>query len=174
MTLKGRFAGRVAKSVSITAMNEAIGDAAAARQRRSSRELMIGLGTNVLVRYLAQDDPRQSASATRFIETRLSERSPGFISLVVLVELCSVLVRVNSATHQGIGETVADLLETPRFHLQEREVVQEAVRRFQDKKSSKTGLADLAIAQLALHAGCSATVSFDPAAVRAAGMTLLD
>lgn len=138
---------------------------------------MIGLDTNVLVRYLAQDDPRQSASATRFIETRLSERSPGSISLVVLVvlvELCSVLVRVYSATHQEIGETVADLLETPRFHLQERELVQEAVRRFQDKKSSKTGLADLVIAQLALHAGCSATVSFDRAALRAAGMTLLD
>ena len=135
---------------------------------------MIGLDTNVLARYLAQDDPRQSASATRFIETRLSERSPGFISLVVLAELCWVLERVYSATHQEICETVADLLETPRFYLQQREVVQESVRFFQDKKSSRTGLADLLIAQLALHAGCSAIVSFDRAAVRAAGMTLLD
>jgi predicted nucleic-acid-binding protein len=134
---------------------------------------VIGLDTNVLVRYLAQDDPKQSASATRFIEMRLSERSPGFISLVVLVELCWVLERLYSATHQEIGETVTDLLETPRFHLQQREVVQEAVRRLQDKKSSKTGLADLLIAQIALDAGCSETVSFDRAAVRAAGMTLL-
>ena len=135
---------------------------------------MIGLDTNVLVRYLAQDDPRQSASATRFIETRLSERSPGFISLVVLVELCWVLERLYGATHLEIGETVVDLLETPLFHLQQREVVQEAARRFKDKKSSKAGLADLLIAQLAMDAGCSATVSFDRGAVRAAGMTLLD
>jgi antitoxin PrlF len=85
--LKGRFAGRVARPVSIKAMNDAIGDAATARQRKSGRwPFVIGLDTNVLVRYLAQDDPKQSASATRFIETRLSERSPGFISLVVLVE----------------------------------------------------------------------------------------
>jgi predicted nucleic-acid-binding protein len=147
------------------------------RQRVSAdlpASLMIGLDTHVLVRYLAQDDPRQSASASRFIETRLSERAPGFISLVVLVELCWVLERLYSATHQEIGQTVADLLETPRFHLQHREAVQKAVRHFHDKRSSKAGLADLLIAQLALHAGCSSIVSFDRAAVRAAGMTLLD
>ena len=147
------------------------------RQRVSAdlpASLMIGLDTNVLVRYLAQDDPRQSASASRFIETRLSERSPGFISLVVLVELCWVLERLYGATHQEIGQTVADLLETPRFYLQQREVVQESVRLFHDRKSSKAGLADLLIAQLALHAGCSSIVSFDRGAVRAAGMTLLD
>jgi predicted nucleic-acid-binding protein len=135
---------------------------------------MVGLDTNVLVRYLAQDEPRQSASATRLIETRLSERSPGFISLVVLVELCWVLERLYRATHQEIGETISDLLETPRFHLQQREVVREAVARFRDKKSSKAGFADLLIAQLSLDAGCSETLSFDRAAVRAAGMTLLD
>lgn len=135
---------------------------------------MIGLDTNVLVRYLAQDDPRQSASATRFIETRLSERSPGFISLVVLVELCWVLERIYSATPREIGETISDLLETPRFHLQQREVVQQAVRRFQDKKAGKAGFADLLIAQIALDEGCSSIVSFDRGAVRTAGMTLLD
>ncbi|CAN7377824.1 type II toxin-antitoxin system VapC family toxin [Variovorax sp. LjRoot84] len=135
---------------------------------------MIGLDTNVLVRYLAQDDPRQSASATRFIETRLSERSPGFISLVVLVELCRVLERIYSATPREIGETISDLLETPRFHLQQREVVQQAVRRFQDKKAGKAGFADLLIAQIALDEGCSSIVSFDRGAVRTAGMTLLD
>ena len=135
---------------------------------------MIGLDANVLVRYLAQDDPRQSASATRFIETRLSERSPGFISLVVLVELCWVLERIYSATPREIGETISDLLETPRFHLQQREVVQQAVRRFQDKKAGKAGFADLLIAQIALDEGCSSIVSFDRGAVRTAGMTLLD
>ena len=135
---------------------------------------MIGLDTKVLVRYLAQDDPRQSASATRFIETRLSERSSGFISLVVLVELCWVLERIYSATPREIGETISDLLETPRFHLQQREVVQQAVRRFQDKKAGKAGFADLLIAQIALDEGCSSIVSFDRGAVRTAGMTLLD
>jgi len=55
---------------------------------------MIGLDTNVLVRYLAQDEPNQAARATRLIEEELSVAEPGFISLVVLVELCWVLKRL--------------------------------------------------------------------------------
>jgi len=58
---------------------------------------MTGLDTNVLVRYLAQDDARQSAIATRWIEEELSPSQPGFVSLVVLVEVCWVLQRLYSA-----------------------------------------------------------------------------
>lgn len=56
---------------------------------------MIGLDTNVVVRYLAQDDPAQSARATRLTERELSERMPGFISLPVLLETCWVLTPIN-------------------------------------------------------------------------------
>ena len=52
---------------------------------------MIGLDTNVLVRYLTQDDPRQSASATRLLEDTLTVERQGFVSTVVLVELVWVL-----------------------------------------------------------------------------------
>jgi len=134
---------------------------------------MIGLDTNVLVRYLAQDDAKQSASATHFIETQLSERSQGFISLVVLVELCWVLERIYSATVREIGETVNDLLGTPSFHVQQREAVHEAARQLLTRKSKSAGFADLLIAQVALNEGCSSVVSFDRGAVRNAGMTLL-
>ena len=51
---------------------------------------MIGLDTNVLVRYLAQDDRRQSAAATRLIEA-LTVEDPGFIAHATLVELAWVL-----------------------------------------------------------------------------------
>ncbi|MBB1599004.1 PIN domain-containing protein [Variovorax sp. UMC13] len=137
---------------------------------------MIGLDTNVLVRYLAQDDPKQSAIATRFIETQLDERVPGFISLVVLVELCWVLERIYAATPTEIGEMVDDLLNTPTFHLQNREAVHEATRQLLTARNTKAqgaGFADRVIAQVALKEGCSSTVSFDRAAVRSAGMTLL-
>lgn len=137
---------------------------------------MIGLDTNVLVRYLAQDDPKQSAIATRFIETQLDERVPGFISLVVLVELCWVLERIYAATPTEIGEMVNDLLNTPTFHLQHREAVHEATRQLLTARHTKAqgaGFADRVIAQVALKEGCSSTVSFDRAAVRSAGMTLL-
>jgi predicted nucleic-acid-binding protein len=135
---------------------------------------MIGMDTNVLVRYLAQDDKAQAASATRFIETRLSERSPGFISLVVLVELCWVLQRLYGATTSELAETVSDLLATPQFRLQAREAVQEAVQALRAGKTGKAGFADFLISRIALREGCSAVVSFDRAAIRAAGMTAVE
>ena len=49
---------------------------------------MIGLDTNVLVRYLAQDDARRAALATRLIEKKLTATEQGCISLVVVAELC--------------------------------------------------------------------------------------
>ena len=47
---------------------------------------MIGLDTNVVIRFLAQDDEVQSLIATRFI-SRLSREKPGFVSSVVLAEI---------------------------------------------------------------------------------------
>ena len=135
---------------------------------------MIGLDTNVLVRYLAQDDKAQAASATRFIETRLSERSPGFISLVVLVELCWVLQRLYGATTSELVGTVSDLLATPQFRLQAREAVQDAVQALRAGKTGKAGFVDFLISRIALREGCSAVVSFDRAAIRAAGMTAVE
>ena len=47
---------------------------------------MIGLDTNVLVRYIMQDDPKQSAKATKLIESLDADR-PGYITMVSVVEL---------------------------------------------------------------------------------------
>jgi predicted nucleic-acid-binding protein len=54
---------------------------------------MIGLDTNVLVRYVAQDDSLQSPIAAEFIETVCSEKHPGFINHIVLCETVWVLDR---------------------------------------------------------------------------------
>ncbi len=134
---------------------------------------MIGLDTNVLARYLTQDDARQSAAATRLIEKELSIASPGFISLVVIAELCWVLNRLYSASMDELVTMLEDLLRTPQFQLERREVVQAAIGRFKAGSSRKSGLTDALIAQIADSDGCTHTVSFDRAAVRSAGMTLL-
>jgi predicted nucleic-acid-binding protein len=134
---------------------------------------MTGLDTNVLVRYLAQDEPKQAARATRLIEEELSVAEPGFISLVVLVELCWVLRRLYSASADELLATVEDLLNTPRFQLDRRDVVTATVQFMKAGESAKAGFADALIAQLAAAQGCSRTVTFDKAAVRYAGMTLL-
>jgi len=51
---------------------------------------MIGLDTNVLVRYIMQDDAKQSPQATRLIES-LDVESPGYITKVSIVKLYWVL-----------------------------------------------------------------------------------
>ena len=134
---------------------------------------MIGLDTNVLVRYLAQDEPKQAVRATRLIEEELSVAEPGFISLVVLVELCWVLKRLYSASADELLTMVEDLLNTPRFQLDRRDVVAATVQFIKAREGAKAGFADALIAQLAAAQGCSRMVSFDRATVRSAGMVLL-
>ena len=134
---------------------------------------MIGLDTNVLARYLTQDDVRQAVLASRLIENDLTIARPGFVSLVVLAELCWVLSRLYSATMDELADMISDLLNTPQIQVERREIVQAAIGRFNQGKSRKAGLVDALIAEIASSEGCSSTVTFDMAAVRAAGMTLL-
>ncbi len=134
---------------------------------------MIGLDTNVLVRYLAQDDPKQALAATHFIEMSLSASQPGFVSLVVLVEVCWVLRSLYSATDAELAGTVQDMLATVQFHVDHRDAVQAVVQKMTAAKPPSAGFADLLVAELAKAAGCSHTVTFDKKAVRSAGMKLL-
>jgi predicted nucleic-acid-binding protein len=134
---------------------------------------MIGLDTNVLVRYLAQDDIAQARVATRLIELELSATKPGFVSLVVLVELCWVLKRLYSATESELVDTLANLLAASHFHLERRDVVQTTVQRMRASKSRKASIPDMLVVLVAAAQGCTHTVSFDKGAVQAAGMVLL-
>ena len=134
---------------------------------------MIGLDTNVLVRYLAQDDAKQSALASRVVDKELTGAQPGFISLVVLAELCGVLKRMYAASHDELVAMVKDMLNTPQFQLERRDVVLATLQYKQNSKVAKAGFVDALIAQLAQAEGCTHTFSFDKNAVRAAGMRLL-
>ncbi len=130
---------------------------------------MIGIDTNVLLRYLTQDDARQSPLATRFVE-RLSDQYPGHVSLVTLAEMVWVLESRFRATSAEVAETVTELLSDPRFSVQEDHAVWlalEAVER------SNVDLPDALIAYLNSEQGCSHTVTFDQRATRVAGMVLL-
>jgi predicted nucleic-acid-binding protein len=44
---------------------------------------MVGLDTNVILRYLLQDDPKQTPLANRIVDQVLSDGNPGLISLVI-------------------------------------------------------------------------------------------
>ena len=130
---------------------------------------MIGIDTNVLVRYLAQDDPVQSARATKFIE-RLSAHDPGFISVVTMVETAWVLDRAYGLT---AGE-VATAIE--RVHQADVLVVENEPEVFASMvmlKEARGSFADALIGGLGAAAGCSHTVSFDRKATRIPGFRTL-
>lgn len=130
---------------------------------------MIGIDTNVLVRYIAQDDPGQSKRASRLIEDECGAATPGFISLVVLVELVWVSESCYGATPVEVANMVRRILGIRQLVVQEAEVVWKSLRLFE---SSKADFADALIECLARAAGCSAVMTFDKAAAKA-GMTLL-
>ena len=131
---------------------------------------MIGLDTNVLVRYLAQDDPDQAARATRIVEQELTEEPPGFIGLVVLVETVWVLQRLYRASAEEIRETATDLLGSRDIVVENRDVVTRALAL---SRQNSCGFADAIIAASAFNAGCDKVISFDRGAVHA-GMSLVE
>jgi predicted nucleic-acid-binding protein len=130
---------------------------------------MIGLDTNVLVRYVMQDDPKQSQKASRLIESLTSE-APGFVPLVSLVELVWVLSSCYDLTREQIGQALEALLRAKEIVLDRAEQVSQALRRF---GASSADFADCLIERTAAAAGCEKTVTFDAGAAKAAGMTLI-
>ena len=89
---------------------------------------MIGLDTNILVRYLTQDDPIQSARATDIIERRLTEENPGFVSIVAMVETVWVLDRAYRLAANEIAAAVERMLQTDVLVVEnEQEVCSEMI-----------------------------------------------
>lgn len=130
---------------------------------------MIGIDTNILVRYIAQDDASQSARATRFIENECSAAAPGFVGLIVLVEVVWVSESCYGATRAEVAEIVRRLLSIKQLVVQDAEIAWKALRRFE---SGKADFADCLIERSANAAGCSRVMTFDKQAAKG-GMTLL-
>lgn len=131
---------------------------------------MIGLDTNVVVRYLTQDDPKQSQIVTRLMEKTLSSDEPGFISLVVLAEVVWVLTSLYFVDREGIAEIVSGLLTTEQLRVENAELVWRAKRRYE---VSKADFSDALIAETAVAAGCKRAVTFDRSAAATSGFDLL-
>ncbi len=130
---------------------------------------MKGIDTNVLVRYVMQDDERQSALATKLFEA-LTTQDPGFIALVSLVEFSWVLSSCFDLKRADIADAVEQILRTKQLVVESAETIWKAVRAF---RTSAADLADCIIERTAAAAGCSLTFTFDRDAARTAGMTLL-
>lgn len=130
---------------------------------------MIGLDTNVLVRYIMQDDARQSPKAAKLMES-LTVDVPGFVTVVSVIELGWVLSTSYDLDRGQVAHALDLLLRTKTVVVDRADEVMRALRAF---KAGSADFADCLIERIAASAGCSKTMTFDAGAAKAAGMTLI-
>ena len=130
---------------------------------------MIGLDTNVLVRYIMQDDGQQAALATELVES-LTPEDPGFVSLITVVELYWVLGTSYALSRAQIGSALDALIRSRQLRVEQSEQVVRALRVY---GASSADLPDCLIERVAKAAGCDRVMSFDVGACKHAGMTLV-
>ncbi len=130
---------------------------------------MIGLDTNVLVRYIMQDDPKQSPRASKLIES-LDGDNPGYITLVSVIELYWVLTSCYALTREQVTQALEAILRTKQLLVERADQVMRALQVF---AKGKADFADCLIERSASGAGCTQTMTFDVGASKHAGMDLV-
>jgi predicted nucleic-acid-binding protein len=123
---------------------------------------MIGLDTNVILRYLLQDDPKQALQANQIIN-HLTEQDPGFINLVTVLEVVWVLRSLLKRTPAQIASHLENLLVADTLEVQNEQQVFEAA--FALKRGAGE-FEDTLIGALNAWSGCSHTLTFDRRASR--------
>ena len=122
---------------------------------------MIGVDTNVLVRFLTADDPRQHRTALAFFGER-TPADPAYVSAVTLAETVWLLRRRYGLAPEEILESLSMIIDSDDFVVEGREAI-ESVRGGMGQPAQLT---DFLIAKLGRKAGCSRTVTFDRRAAR--------
>jgi len=124
---------------------------------------MIGIDTNVLVRYIVQDDPKQSRQASHFIEVIGKEEHSIFVNGIVLCELVWVLESAYEYSQHNIAKVLEKILRTRQFMIYQPEILW---RSFHDYRDKNLDFSDSYIAHLNLAHGCKHTVTCDKKALR--------
>ena len=119
---------------------------------------MIGLDTNILVRYIVRDDPAQTDAATRLIESHCTAEIPGFVSLIVLVELVWVLSRGYRYDKTIVVTVLRKILAASELIVEASPLVWTALSDFEKDNAD---FSDYLIAHQNKTAGCNLTYSFD-------------
>jgi predicted nucleic-acid-binding protein len=119
---------------------------------------MIALDTNVLVRFVVEDDPRQSARAAALIEGAIARRERLFVAHVVLCELVWVLGRAYGRSKPDIVALLGGILGSAQIVVEGSDLAHHALARY---ASGGADFADYLIAERASVAGCAAVATFD-------------
>lgn len=131
---------------------------------------MTGLDTNVLVRYLTEDDPVQARKAAACIGTVVARGERCFISAIVLCELAWVLRGAYQISKTDLLLTLDRVLATAQFVVGDKDVVRAAIAAY---RTGRADFADYVIGAVHHEAGCDGTVTFDRRLRRDAGFQIL-
>jgi predicted nucleic-acid-binding protein len=131
---------------------------------------VIGLDTNVLVRFFAQDDPLQRRQADAIMSS-LSVTEPGWVALAALMELVWVMRRIYRFDRNGVIHILDNLLSRKEIVVELDDNVRAALQLY---RSGSTDFPDCLISISAKACGCTRTVTFDCLAARDAGMQLVE
>jgi predicted nucleic-acid-binding protein len=124
---------------------------------------LIGIDTNVLVRYVVQDDAEQAAAATSFLEAHCTSDAPGYLSHVVLCEFVWTLRKVYRLDKANVVPVLDRVLSNAALRVQAAALARAA--RY-DFEAGGGDYADYLIARTHQAAGCAYTVTFDRRAAR--------
>jgi predicted nucleic-acid-binding protein len=130
---------------------------------------VIGLDSNILVRYVVQDDAHQARRATEILERVLTEQNPGFVSVVAIAETVWVLERSYGISASAIAAVIERMLQAESLAIENEQEVFTAMCALKDGRGA---FADALIGALGSKAGCARTLTFDRKALRLAEFEL--
>ena len=119
---------------------------------------MIGLDTNVLIRYIVRDDTGQAEAASRLIESECTGESPGLVNAVVMCELVWVLTRGYGYDRMTVARVIRRILSVQELRVAGAESAWKALRHFEQGKSD---FADYLIGVTNQEEKASTTYTFD-------------
>jgi len=127
---------------------------------------MLGIDTNVLVRYLVRDDQSQFERARRLIHREVKTGEPVLVSLLVLLEMEWVLRSRYELAKPDIVAVLSSLLQTVELAFEDEPSVEHAIYSW---KNSLAEFADCLIDARNRRLGCRATATFARKALKLAG-----
>ena len=128
--------------------------------------MMLGLDTNVLVRFLVRDDQAQFEKARRLIKREVAAGSGIFVNQLLLLETEWVLRSRYGLTKNRIIEVISGLLEASDVHFEDEPAIEEALFTWKDASAD---FADCLISAKNRRLGCRATATFDVRAAKLPG-----
>ena len=124
---------------------------------------MIAIDTNILVRYITQDDLQQAEAAENLLAIYNNKPQSIFINNIVLCEFIWVLEKGYKYTQQQISSTIRIILSTEEFVFEYHNVLWLAL---EDYEHNKADFSDSLISKLNYNLGYKQTFSFDKSAIK--------